>query len=142
MSEQYILPPMLPREAAIQRIVRKIGELPTDTGWRVEIHEHKATRSHQQNAYLWGGIYPAILKAGGNALAGWTEDDLHEYVLGECFGWETVTGFGKKRMRPKRRSSKLSKTEFMGFVDFIHRTMAGHGIFIPDPDPDYWKRAA
>lgn len=142
MSEQYVLPPLLPREAIIARIADQLGKLPTDAGWRIEIHEHKATRTHQQNAYLWGGIYPSILKAGGEQLAGWTAEDLHEYLLGECFGFETLTGFGRRRLRPKRRSSRLSKTEFMGFVEFIHRTMAGHGIVVPDPDPDYWKRVA
>ena len=142
MKQLHQLPPMLSREDAIARISRSLAALPMDSGWRIEVHEVKHKRTHAQNNYLWGGIYPAILKAGGETLAGWTDEDLHEYLLGECFGWERLDGFGRKRLRPKRRSSALSKTEFMGFVDFIHRTMAKHGIVVPDPDPSYWERAA
>ena len=63
-------------------------------------------------------------------------NDLHEYFLGEHFGWQTLEGFGRKRVKPLRRSSPLSKTEFVDFVDFIQRTMAGHGVYIPDPEEE------
>jgi hypothetical protein len=57
---------------------------------------------------------------------------LHEYFLGEHFGWETLEGFGRKRLRPLKRSSKLSTAEFAAFVDFIQRKAAELGIYIPD----------
>lgn len=132
-DQSFLLPRLMPRDLAICRIVEALEDLPADKGYRVEVHEHKSRRSDQQNRYLWGVVYPAITAW----LQGWDSDDVHEYCLGEHFGWEVVTGLGKKRLRPIRRSSKLSKFEFMGYIEFIQRRMAEHGIVIPDPDPDY-----
>lgn len=98
--------------------------------WRVSIEEAKNVRSHNQNRYLWGAVYPVFMQH----LPGWDAEDVHEYMLGEHFGWEIVEGFGKKRQRPIRRSSKLSKMEFVDFVDFIQRKAASMGLFIPDAE--------
>ena len=97
---------------------------------KVSVGEWHDTRSNQQNAYLWGVVYPKILQH----LQGWDADDVHEFVLGEWSGWETVEGFGKKRLRPLKRSSKLTTVEFMDFVQYIQRTMAERGIDIPSPN--------
>ncbi len=67
-------------------------------------------------------------------MEGWSADDVHEFCLGEAFGWETLTGFGKKRLKPIRRSSSLSVTEFMDYVADVQRRMAERGIYIPDPN--------
>lgn len=134
MKTSFLLARMMSRDRVICRIVDALEDLPQNLGFRVEIHEHRATRSDAQNRYLWGVVYPAILEAGGNTLGGWTDDDLHEYLLGEKFGWEVVTAFGKKRQRPVRRSSKLSKLEFMEYIAFIQQRMAEHGIHVPEPN--------
>lgn len=99
---------------------------------KVTVEEAKKRRSDDQNRYLWGCVYPTILKSG--QLEGWTAEDLHEFFLGEVFGWETVTGFGRKRMRPIRRSSGLSTTEFSDFVSRIQQRMAEVGVYVPDPN--------
>lgn len=98
---------------------------------KVEYVEAKAKRSNDQNSYLWGGVYPTILESG--QLEGWNAEDLHEFFLGEVYGWETVSGFGRKRLRPVRRSSRMNKTEFAHFVAEIQRRMAEIGIYIEDP---------
>jgi hypothetical protein len=116
------------RSAAMNRIANFLSRLPADKDFKVEISELKARRSEAQNAYLWGGVYPAIMAH----LEGWDADDVHEYFLGEHFGWETLSGFGKKRLRPLRRSSGLNKTEFATFIDFIQRRAAELGIVIPE----------
>jgi len=101
---------------------------------RVEVGEYRKRRSDEQNRYLWGCVYPAILKGGGEQLGGWTANDLHEFLLGEIFGWETLEGFGRKRLRPIRRSSKMTTVEFAEFVGQIQQRMAVIGIFVPDPE--------
>ena len=90
------------------------------------------TRSIQQNRYLWGVCYPTILEKGD--LEGWRGEDLHEYFLGEHFGWETIAGFGKKRVKPIHRSHNLSTMEFADYVAFVQERAAGLGIYIPDPE--------
>jgi hypothetical protein len=128
--QTFTLPRLVSRERQIERIAAFLSGLAAGKGWTVEVKELVRTRSGQQNRYLWGVAYPAILQH----LPGWTADDLHEYCLGECFGWEVIEGFGRKRMRPLKRSSKLSTTEFTDFVADIQMRMAERGIYVPDAD--------
>jgi len=100
---------------------------------RVEVSEYRKRRSDEQNRYLWGSVYPSIIAAGGEQLRGWTAEDIHEYLLGEIYGWETLEGFGRKRLRPLRRSSKMSTVEFAGYVAQIQQRMAILGIYVADP---------
>jgi hypothetical protein len=86
-----------------------------------------------QNAFLWGVVYPSILEGGGEALAGWQKDDLHEFMLGEHFGWETLTLGGKTVHKPVRRSSRLNKQDFSDYLEFLSRRAAELGIVIPEP---------
>ncbi len=98
--------------------------------WSIEVKRLQKRRSIEQNAYLWGVVYAEICKH----LPGWEVQDVHEYCLGECFGWEVMEGLGRKRMRPVKRSSKLSTMEFSAYVAFIQQRMAEHGIYIADPN--------
>lgn len=91
-------------------------------------------RSSNQNAYLWGVVYPTILTGGGKALDGFTDEDLHEMFLGECFGVKRLKAFGRVIEKPVRRSSKLSTTEFSDYVMHIQARVAEMGIVIPDPE--------
>lgn len=122
------------REHDVDRALQVIMELPRDRAHRMTVEEVKSKRSHAQNAYLWGVCYPTILKKGGETLGGWDAQDLHDYFLGEYHGWEVIEGFGRKRMKPVKRSSKLSVFEFMQYVDFIQRKAAELGIYIPSPN--------
>jgi hypothetical protein len=130
----FTLPKLMPRDGAIQRVAGFLSRLPLEKAWRVSVQEQKRTRSQNQNRYLWGVAYPAILSAGGEALAGWDAEDLHEYFLGEHFGWEVIEGFGRKRIKPVRRSAKLSTIEFSDYVGFIQRKAAEFGVYVPDPN--------
>lgn len=114
-------------------VLRMTQQLPTNKAWAVTVEEWKKPRTQQQNRFLWGVAYPAILEGGGEALRGWTRDDLHDYFLGECFGWETLEGFGRKRMRPLKRSSALTKQEFSDYLIFLEAKCADMGIVIPEP---------
>jgi hypothetical protein len=102
-------------------------------------------RTARQNAYLWGVVYQTILKHkpptytaddDGRTLEekGWIDDDLHELFLGEHFGWVVLEGFGSKRKKPKRRSSKLPPNEFSDYMLSIQAHVAPMGIVIPDPE--------
>lgn len=92
----------------------------------------KSKRTNDQNALLWA-LYDDALTQGGEALGGWTKDDLHEYMLGEHFGWEVHEALGKKRQKPRRRSSRLTKMEFSDFVAFVVQRFAEHGIVLELP---------
>jgi len=106
----------------------------TDMPYRVKITKG-GKRSLEQNAYLWGVVYETILTSGLKDQ-GWRADDLHEWFLGECYGWKTLDGFGRKRMKPLKRSSGRTKMEFMDYIAFIQEKMAEQGVYIPDPNEE------
>lgn len=126
----FNLPKNVPREARIARLTGFLAQLSRQCAWEVTVRRVRRTRSQQQNRYLWGVAYPAILAH----LPGWTADDLHEFCLGEWSGWETLDGFGRRRLRPIKRSAVLSVTEFQDFLADIQRRMAERGINVPDPE--------
>jgi hypothetical protein len=116
------------RAGAVERLARVLNALDAAKAWSVTVEEKKRRRSDQQNRYLWGVVYKTICEH----LEGWDANDVHDYFLGECFGWETLEGFGKKRIKPIRRSSRLNKMEFADYIAFIQRNMAERGVYIPD----------
>lgn len=138
MTERYILSPGPDRERIAANLHAFIDRLPKNKAFAVEVKAHSPKRSDPQNRYLWGVAYAALAKA----LPGWDAEDIHEYMLGEHFGWERAELLGRVKLRPIRRSSKLDKKEFAEFVDFIQRKAAEHGVDIPDADPFYWEQAA
>jgi hypothetical protein len=125
-----IFPKGTAREVIIKAVMASLEE---GQSYQVTVEPFRKPRSHQQNAYLWGVVYPTIIEAGGEALRGWTADDLHEYFLGEIHGWEVIEGFGRKRMKPVKRSSRMTKTEFMDYLEQISQRCAQMGIVIPEP---------
>lgn len=102
--------------------------------WKVTLEEFRPRRSLAQNAFLFGVVYPSILEGGGEALAGWGKDELHEFLLGEWAGWETLTLGGRTVHKPVRRSSRLNKQDFSDYLEFLSRRAAELGIVIPEPN--------
>lgn len=129
---------ILPRGTTLDQlqtaILQMVSNFDAKKSYVVTVEEWRRPRTNQQNAYLWGVVYPSILEGGGEALSGFTRDDLHEWLLGECFGWEVLEGLGRKRMRPVRRSSVLTKQEFTDYLMFIEIKCAEMGIIIPAPN--------
>jgi hypothetical protein len=130
-----VLPANIPRDARLAALGKQLAALPLDKAWSVDVKEWKPKRSDAQNRALWGVIYPAITER----LEGWTLADVHAWCLGECYGWETVEGLGRKRLRPLRRSAKMSKREFSDYIAWIQVKMAEFGIVVPDPDPEWFN---
>lgn len=100
----------------------------------------KATRSSEQNALLFGVLYPPIAEAMGYEAA-----DVHEYMLGTHFGWvdakcpKTPRNPQGLESRPFRTTTRdetgkrnvLKKDEFSRFVATVERIAAKAGVFIP-----------
>jgi hypothetical protein len=123
--------PAAGRQAAAQRIAAFIESALPGKPLRVTVELQKRKRSDPQNAALWGVAYKALKDATGN-----DPQDLHEFFLGEHFGWEVYEVMGQKRRRPIRRSSKLSTLEFAEFYAFIQQRAAECGFYVPDPNED------
>lgn len=136
----------LPVEDAVRREIRAkkvatyLSGLDPKKPWEVVVRPYVRKRSLPQNSYLWS-IYEYILKRGGEDLGGWTKDDLHEFFLIEHFGGETRELFGRKRIKPLNRSSRLNKQDFTDLLETICRFMAQRGMCIPTPEED-WEQVA
>lgn len=127
MSSTFVLSPT-DRQADIERLTRFLSECLPGKPVRVEVCQHRKRRSDEQNRALWGVAYRTLADETGNDV-----NDLHEYFLGEHFGWEVIDVLGQQRRRPIRRSSKLSTAEFSDFYAFIQYRAAEMGYYIPDP---------
>jgi hypothetical protein len=91
----------------------------------------KPRRSDQANRYLFGVCYAIISQETGNEV-----NDLHEYYLGQFFGWDEYMVMGKKKVRPIERSSKQIKARFSELIEFVIAHAATLGIVIPQPNSD------
>lgn len=136
MSPQTFYIPMGEEAAsAVIRVGALLASLPKVHPWVVMVLEKKHTRSLEQNRLLWA-LYGDIVRLGGESMAGWETKDLHEFFLGEHYGWAKLDGMKRARLKPLRRSSRMSKTEFSDHVDYIVRYMAEQGIVLSLPgDP-------
>ena len=123
-----------PPDQIANAISNMVSRLDPAQSWQITVEAFKPKRSDQQNAFLWGVVYPSVLEGGGEALRGWTTNDLHEYFLIEAWGSDVIEGFGRKRHKPLRRSSKLTKQEFSDYLAIIEAKCAELGIHIPEPN--------
>lgn len=121
------------RQNARGRIYQHLTTLPKERPFVVLVTEKKPTRSLQQNALLWA-LYDDIIRLGGEKMAGWENKDLHEFFLGEHYGWDKLEGMRRPRLKPLKRSSTMSKTQFSEHLDFIVRYMAKQGVVLEMPD--------
>jgi hypothetical protein len=96
------------RSAAIARVSAFLSACLPGKALRVTVEEVKRKRSDEQNRYWWGVVVKTF--------------------------WERIEGLGKARIRPVRRSSKLSKSEFGDLVLRAQQIGAEHGIYVPDPN--------
>jgi len=126
------------RSRSLSKLFNLLSALSESVAWKITIERWYKPRTSSQNKTIWSLAYGTVLEKGGEQLRGWDKDDLHEFFLGEWSGWEVVEGFGKKRQKPIKRSSKLSREEFADYFDFIQRKAAEFGIVIDDPDP-HWN---
>jgi hypothetical protein len=132
VKEQWLLLRGEDRSLKVAKISTYLNTLPLGVNWKVEVTKHTRRRSDAQNAYLWGVVYPTILAQG--PMQGWAAEDLHEFFLGEHFGWKTLEFGPVKRTKPNRRSSQLSTSEFLEYVAYIQQRMAELSVYVPDPN--------
>lgn len=106
----------------------------------IEVKQWKPTRSNEQNALLFGVVYPPIAEA-----MGYEVEAIHEYMLGRHFGWVDVRvpktprnpeGIESRPFRTTTRDEHgkrnvLSAADFSRFLDTVERIAAQAGVFVP-----------
>ena len=106
----------------------------------VECKPWKRTRSTEQNALLFGAVYPPIAEA-----MGYDVDDVHTYMCGNFFGWvdksvpktpRNPEGIESRPFRTTTRDESgrrnvLTAAEFSKFLDTVDRIAAQAGVYVP-----------
>jgi len=111
----------------------------------VECKAWKKSRTNEQNALLFGVLYPPIAEAMGYPVDG--DNGIHAFMCGTHFGWVDVKvpktprnpeGIASEPRRSTTREgwnrgkrSVLTTTEFSKFLDTVDRIAAHAGVFIP-----------
>lgn len=132
---------VLDDEAAYRRDVKELAK----DGAGLIVRVSKATRSERANAYLWGVVYPAIVKG---SESGNTDVDLHDAYCDMFLPTEQKQVAFYSRLTGEaltattsRRSSALSGEPFYQFVEQVREhARTFFGVETPDPDPDYWRK--
>lgn len=143
MKHVTTLPPK-DRADAIAKLVPVLELFAEGKPVNVKVSVARATRSTEQNAYLWSVPYRLLSEA-----TGYEPEDMHEYLLGSFFGWKEKRLPGQRTAQVPIRTTTtdehgnpdtLDGDEFWRFVEFIQRVGARQGVVIPDPDPTLSKR--
>ena len=92
----------------------------------------KQRRTLDQNSLIHV-LFDETIEKGGETLGGWSAADLKEWSLGEYWGWDKFEAFGRVRLRPKKRSSRMTKQEASDFIEWYVQKMAENGIVLDLP---------
>jgi hypothetical protein len=140
--------PATNREDAIASFARLVQHFMPGRELVVKVEEFVPERSAKQRASLFGVAYRALMEQMG--LSGAREkDQLHADMCGEYFGWREKPGLGSTLRSPLRttttdengRRDVLSVRQQMAFYAWIQRRAAEFGYDVPDPDPEWYRKA-
>ena len=104
----------------------------------ITITPNRKTRSNQQNAYLWGIVYPAVLF--GLQDAGWEikdEEQVHEYCKQAFAAREVINKDTGEVLSLPNSTARMQTAEFNVYVDKIKAFAFEYlNITIPEPNEE------
>lgn len=146
MTHPIILPKG--RESS-DRVCDFLKSLPNDKAWEVLVRPLASKRSDAQNRYWWAVVVKTLAES-----VGYESAEVHEYLCGAHFGWKdkrvpktprNPEGIESVPLRTTTRDelgnhSVLTKIQFADLVAFAQRFGAQRGVYIPDPDPEWFMK--
>jgi hypothetical protein len=120
--------------AGLERAHKLLDDLDQGKAWTVAVKPYRKKRSNSQNAYYWAALVNEIaLETGHDA------NEVHEFLLGECFGWQESEVFGRRKVRPSRTSSQLNVNQFSSYCQWVQAWASKNlGMVLEDP-PEGWS---
>jgi hypothetical protein len=131
------------RPGVTQRAKDFIDRLPRNKSWVVTVKALVKSRTHPQNAALFGVAYPALTEA-----TGYTPDELHDAFCRRFFGTIEVEIMGQLVSRPLRTTTTneagerdvMPAADFARFYDLVQQIGIEAGVDVPSPDPLYYRK--
>lgn len=115
----------------------KFYQLPNGD-YSITITPNRKTRSTQQNAYLWGIVYPAVLF--GLQDAGWEiidEEQVHEYCKQAFAAREVINKDTGEVLSLPSSTARMQTAEFNVYVDKIKAFAFEYlNVTIPEPNEE------
>lgn len=126
-----------PTESSVRLLYETLYDLPFGN-YVITITPNRKTRSNQQNAYLWGIVYPAVLF--GLQDAGWeitNEEQVHEYCKQAFAAREVINKDTGEVLRLPNSTARMQTAEFNVYVDKIKAFALEYlNITIPEPNEE------
>ena len=136
------------RQRDVDSLARLLIQLLPQCELQVTVEEAKRERTDKQRASLFGVAYASLMNQMG--LRGDADkEQLHSTMCGDYFGWIEKTILGRKVQAPRRTTTKNeqgkrdvidTKTQ-LDFYAFIQQRAAEYGYDVPDPDPEWFRKA-
>jgi hypothetical protein len=121
----------------IDFLLEQLRNLP-DGEHLITIAPYRKTRSNQQNAYLWGVVYPAVLF--GLQDAGWEithEEQVHEYCKQAFAAREVINKDTGEVLSLPSSTARMQTAEFNVYVDKIKAFALEYlNVTIPEPNEE------
>lgn len=121
----------------IDFLLERLQSLPSGD-YSITIAPNRKTRSTQQNAYLWGVVYPAVLF--GLQDAGWEiidEEQVHEYCKQAFATREVINKDTGEVLSLPSSTARMQTAEFNVYVDKIKAFALEYlNITIPEPNEE------
>lgn len=107
-----------------------------DGAYAVTVKRHRKQRSNPQNDYLWGVVYPAVLR--GFIDMGWDEltdtDQIHELCKAKFLTTEAVNKHTGEIVSFPLSTARMDTLQFSTYVDRIADFAREHlNTIIPAP---------
>lgn len=125
------------REGVIRNATAALAALDGKEAWSVTIKRYRKPRTTVANAYLWSGVYTALVRE-----LGFTAEDWHEEMCIRYFGMVKKKKPGGEFISPWRTTTTdemgerdvLSGAPFWDFIEFVRRQAAEAGVYCPEPN--------
>ena len=126
-----------PTESSFRLLDETLHNLPLGD-YVITITPNRKTRSNQQNAYLWGIVYPSVLF--GLQDAGWEiidEEQVHEYCKQAFAAREVINKDTGEVLSLPSSTARMQTAEFNVYVDKIKAFALEYlNITIPEPNEE------
>lgn len=133
----FILHPDSTRSKVLENACAFLRQLDPGKAFRIDVKPYRKPRSSEANAYLWGVVYPTMVRELGH-----TDEDWHEFMCCQYFGCRKVELGGAVLNKPVRtttrnvdgKADKLDSKSFWEFVNFVRDQAGAAGVYVPEPN--------